>query len=166
MTWSTLSTLPGYTWSNKVVDVFEERLTPSWWLIVALFLAVPTSVLIFFPLSIAVGLIVGLGIWLAAVAALWVGSPRLRLDRAGFSAGRARVELQHISAIDQVPSEQARDAKGPSLDARAYLVIRPWITPAVRVHIDDPRDPTPYWLVSTRKPQLIVEAWQRMRPKA
>jgi len=144
-----------------VVDVLEERLTPSWWLIVALFLAVPTSVLIFFPLSVPVGFVVGLGIWLAAVVALWTGSPRLRLDNTAFSAGRARVELEHISLIEPVSREQARDAKGPSLDARAYLVIRPWITPAVRVHIDDPRDPTPYWLVSSRQPERIAQAWQQ-----
>jgi hypothetical protein len=42
---------------------------------------------------------------------------------------------------------------GRDADARAYLLLRPYLKRAVRVEITDPADPTPYWLVSTRHPK-------------
>ena len=43
-------------------------------------------------------------------------------------------------------------------DARAYLLLRPYLSRAVMVPVDDPADPTPYWLVSTRRPDELVAA--------
>jgi hypothetical protein len=35
-------------------------------------------------------------------------------------------------------------------------VIRGWVDPVVRVTLEDPDDPTPYWLISTRRPEELV----------
>ena len=43
-------------------------------------------------------------------------------------------------------------------DARAYLLLRPYLKRAVRVEIADPADPTPYWLVATRHPETLAAA--------
>ena len=53
--------------------------------------------------------------------------------------------------------------RGVRLDARAYLLIRGWIPGLVRVELDDPDDPTPYWLVSTRHPVRLAAALSRGR---
>jgi hypothetical protein len=37
-------------------------------------------------------------------------------------------------------------------------VQRPWIGGAVQVVIDDPADPTPYWVVSSRDPVRLAAA--------
>jgi hypothetical protein len=49
------------------------------------------------------------------------------------------------------------------LDARAWLLIRGWITPVVKVDLTDPTDPTPYWIVSTRRPAEVVAAIAKAR---
>jgi hypothetical protein len=36
----------------------------------------------------------------------------------------------------------------------------------VRVNLDDPNDPTPYWLVSTRQPNRLAEALRATAEKA
>jgi hypothetical protein len=138
------------------VYLFEERLSPAWWLVLALFISVPTSVLIFLPLNLALGVAVGVAIWLGLVGLLWWGSPTVRVDEESFSAGRAHIARRYITKIEPIDDDGARAAKGVDLDARAFLVMRPWITPVVRVHLDDPRDPTPYWLVSTRHPETLA----------
>jgi len=56
--------------------------------------------------------------------------------------------------------DAAREQRGVSLDARAWLVIRGWIDPVVKIELGDPDDPVPYWLVSSRKPQELVAALQ------
>ncbi|PRY18401.1 Protein of unknown function (DUF3093) [Kineococcus rhizosphaerae] len=81
-----------------------------------------------------------------------------------FRVGRARLPLDVVSGVDVIAGPERRAALGPGLDARAHLAIRSWIRPAVRIHLDDPADPTPYWLVSTRRPQrLAAEIRRRSR---
>ena len=52
---------------------------------------------------------------------------------------------------------------GRDADARAYLLLRPYLKRAVRVEINDPADPTPYWLVGTRRPEDLAEALEALR---
>ncbi|MCB1279909.1 MAG: DUF3093 domain-containing protein, partial [Salinibacterium sp.] len=51
--------------------------------------------------------------------------------------------------------------RGRNLDARAWLLIRGWVGPVVKVENTDPDDPTPYWLVSSRKPEELASALSR-----
>ena len=154
--------LPGYTWCNSCVPEYSERLSPAWWLILAVFLVVPTSVLIFLPLSLWVGTLTGVVLWLGMVGLLWWQSPTVSLSAKGFRAGRAQVEWEHVEQLIEVDADSARSEKGVNLDARAWLVLRPWVGPAVKVVLRDPQDPTPYWLVSTRKPADVVSAWKKL----
>jgi hypothetical protein len=55
-------------------------------------------------------------------------------------------------------AESMRAARGRSLDARAYLCIRGWLPQGVKVTLRDPADPTPYWLISSRRPDDFVSA--------
>ncbi|MGW9267500.1 DUF3093 family protein, partial [Gordonia terrae] len=38
------------------------------------------------------------------------------------------------------------------------LVHRSWVKTMVLIVLDDPDDPTPYWLVSTRRPAELLAA--------
>ena len=42
----------------------------------------------------------------------------------------------------------------------AFLMLRAWVGPVVRVEITDPDDPTPYWVFSVRNPEALVTALQ------
>ena len=58
------------------------------------------------------------------------------------------------------PAGLGDDAIGsrPALDPAAYVLHRNWVGPMVLVVLDDPDDPTPYWLVSTRHPDKVLSA--------
>jgi hypothetical protein len=45
-------------------------------------------------------------------------------------------------------------------------VQRPWVKGAVQVHLDDPADPTPYWVVSSRNPTALASALLAERAEA
>ena len=72
--------------------------------------------------------------------------------------GRARIEAHHLGRAHALDADQARRAAGVEADARAYLVLRPYLSRAVKVEITDPADPAPYWLVSTRHPEQLAGA--------
>ncbi len=93
------------------------------------------------------------------VFALWAyGSPQLVVSDGTFRAGRAHIDAQFLGAAAALDAEQTRRAAGVDADARAYLVLRPYLKRAVKVEITDPADPAPYWLVGTRHPEDLARA--------
>ncbi|RJK96509.1 DUF3093 domain-containing protein [Vallicoccus soli] len=81
-------------------------------------------------------------------------------------AGRARLPLSVAGAVVPLDAERAAHARGPGIDARAYHLLRGWVPTAVLVEVRDPRDPTPYWYVSTRRPERLARALEEARPGA
>jgi hypothetical protein len=75
-----------------------------------------------------------------------------------FVAGRAKVPVSLVSGIEELDPGQMRQARGVRLDARAYLCIRGWLPVGVKVFLADPEDPTPYWLISSRRPEALASA--------
>jgi hypothetical protein len=143
------------------VDSYSERLLPSWWLTLVLGLFLPAGFIIFLPLDPLVGLTAGAVMWAGAWGVLAIFSPTVSATPDGFRAGVARIEWKNVSHVEVVTAEESRRATGVELDARAWLVIRPWIKPAVRIHVTDDDDPTPYWLVSSTKPDVLAEVCRR-----
>ena len=78
--------------------------------------------------------------------------------RRGAPGGAAHIAVGHLGTASTLDPEAARRLAGPDADARAYLLLRPYLKRAVRVEILDPADPTPYWLVATRRPETLVSA--------
>ncbi|CAM5779785.1 DUF3093 domain-containing protein [Cellulomonas persica] len=99
----------------------------------------------------------------AVVAVLLVvrWTPRVRVRGGELVAGRAHIPLDLLRAPRALAGAELREALGPGLDARAYVCLRGWVHSAVRVDVDDPQDPTPYWIVSTRRPDELVAALTR-----
>ena len=54
-------------------------------------------------------------------------------------AGRAHIAVEHLGAVTALDAEETRRTAGREADARAYLLLRPYLKRAVRVQIDDPR---------------------------
>lgn len=102
----------------------------------------------------------GSGVMLAAVYGLfaWVGTSRIEVRDESLYVGPAHIPLTLIGAVEALDKEGTRRIHGPEADARAFLHTRPYLSRAVKIVIDDPADPTPYWLVSTRHPRKLAAA--------
>jgi hypothetical protein len=137
---------------------FHERLWPAPWLFLATALVIPASLLVFFPINPTFGVVVATVLYAGCVGALLLGSPVIEVTGSTLVAGKARLPLDVVAGAVASRGAQARAERGTGLDARAFLVIRGWIDPVVRVTLNDPQDPTPYWLVSTRRPEDLVAA--------
>jgi hypothetical protein len=106
----------------------------------------------------------------AAVALLWLGRVELRVvetaDGAELEIGDAHLPATVISRSAQVPKSAKSAALGRQLDPAAFVVHRAWIGPLVLLVLDDPDDPTPYWLVSARHPDRVLAALSEGRASA
>jgi Protein of unknown function (DUF3093) len=109
----------------------------------------------------------------AAVVLLWFGKTEVRVVDAqvgstdGGSAretelwvGAAHLPVSVIARSAEVPKTAKSAALGRQLDPAAYVVHRAWVGPMVLLILDDPDDPTPYWLVSSRHPDRVLAALQ------
>lgn len=138
--------------------VYRERLWPAWWVFLATGLVIPASLLVFLPINPFAGVVVAVVLYAAIVALLLITTPTIQVDAAWLRVGRARIERRFLGAATPATGAEAFAERGTKLDARAYLVLRGWIDGVVRIPLDDPDDPTPYWLVSTRKPEELARA--------
>ena len=68
-------------------------------------------------------------------------------------ADKARLPREVIARGATVAATAKSAALGRQLDPAAYLMHRAWVKTMVLLVLDDPDDPTPYWLVSTRHPR-------------
>ncbi len=142
---------------------YDERLHVPlrWWALLTMFLA---SVLLAFLVAtpgwvaFAVTGVVGLVLVVVLVS---YGAARVSVADGTFRAGRAQVPLTLLGAPVALDATDSRRLAGMDADARAYLLLRPYLRRAVQVPIQDPSDPTPYWLVSTRRPERLVAALSR-----
>lgn len=145
---------------------YRERLWPSPWLFVSTALVIPASILVFAPIDLTVGILVALVLYAGCVVSLLTLSPTIEVADGELRAGRAHIPLELVGEPRAFAGDQAFAERGTRLDARAFLVIRGWVRDVVRVPIEDPQDPTPYWLLSSRRPNDIVAAIRGSRRRS
>jgi hypothetical protein len=73
----------------------------------------------------------------------------------------AHLPLEFVSGVVALDAATVRRVVGREGDPAAFVAIRPWIGPGVQLWLDDPDDPAPYWLVSTRRPDEVVDVVRR-----
>ena len=137
---------------------YRERLWPAPWVFIATALVIPASLLVFLPISLEAGVAVAIGLYAAIVILLIATTATIEVTPTTFRAGRARIERRYIGSARAFEGAEATAERGVRLDARAWLLVRGWIPGLVRVDLTDPADPTPYWLVATRRPEALAKA--------
>jgi len=142
---------------------YDERLRVPlrWWVQATMLLAcLWLAFVVAMPFWAALTL-TGVLVLLVLGLLLWAGSVRVRVSDGVLHAGRAHIDVGLLGAPEQLDAVGTRRALGVDADARAYLVTRPYLKRSVLLPVEDPRDPTPYWLVSTRHPDRLAAALRR-----
>ncbi len=140
------------------MKIFRERLWASAWLYLATALVIPASLLVFWPINLGVGVVVALVLYAGCVAFLLLSSPAITVSDHELTAGGAKIPRAMIGSVSSYREPESTLERGQRLDARAWLLIRGWIGPVVKIENLDPQDPTPYWLVSSRHPEQLEAA--------
>ena len=143
--------------------LFRERLWPSAWVFIAAALVIPASLLVFLPISVLACVLTAIVFYGAIVVALILTTATIEVDDALLRAGNAAIGRDLVSTAHAHRDADAVAERGQRLDARAWLLLRGWISPVVRIELNDPNDPTPYWLVSSRRPEELAAALTRSR---
>lgn len=145
------------------MDAYRERLTAplSWWVAALLFGGICGWIMVV-AANPTWGAITAVAAAAAAGALVWTyGGLVIRVGDDGLHVGDAHLPTDAVGIVAALDRVEFRTNLGPEADARAWLRTRPYIDGGVRVMVDDPGDPTPYWLVSSRRPEDVVAALGR-----
>ncbi|MGI5153236.1 DUF3093 domain-containing protein [Plantactinospora sp. CA-294935] len=139
---------------------YAERLTLPWWLWLAGIAAAgllatelwlgSTGVRAWLPFVVLLPL--------AAVGLGWLGRIRIAVRDGELLVDDARLPVRFVADAIPLDAEGRREVLGVGADPLAFVVQRPWVPGAVQVVLDDPADPTPYWVISSRHPVRLAEA--------
>ncbi|HEV7565716.1 MAG TPA: DUF3093 domain-containing protein [Microbacteriaceae bacterium] len=140
------------------MDLYRERLWAAPWLFISTALVIPASLIVFAPINWVAGVITAIVLYAGCVGMLIASSPTIRVTESTLLAGRAQIPLTLVGEPTGYEADDAILQRGQRLDARAWLLIRGWVKPVVKVPVLDADDPTPYWLLSTRSPDRLVRA--------
>lgn len=108
------------------------------------------------PLAYVILAIVAVGVllWLSRIEVQVISTgPEVELW-----AGQAHLPVSVVTRSAPVPLSAKSAALGRQLDPAAFVLHRNWVKPMVLVVLEDPDDPTPYWLVSSRHPERVLSA--------
>jgi hypothetical protein len=89
---------------------------------------------------------------------LWIGRIRVAVKAGEFRVDDARLPVAVIADVIALDAAGKREVLGVGAHPLAFVVQRPWIGGAVQVLLNDPGDPTPFWVVSTRHPVELATA--------
>jgi hypothetical protein len=138
---------------------FREVIAPPVWLLAFLY---------FLFSSISISLWAALGntpaLWSQIISTLLLIYIAIRsrmiieVDENELRINKAHIELKYLGAATTLDIDQMRNARGRDADPLAFLAIRFWSPRGVLVKVKDSRDSTPYWLISSKRPDELVQA--------
>lgn len=95
---------------------------------------------------------------IAAVIVWSLGRSRVEVGGGELRVRDAHIPLTDVSGAVALDRATLRRVVGREGDPAAFVAVRPWVGTAVQLWLDDPDDPTPYWVISTRRPSQLLTA--------
>ncbi|TLM72571.1 DUF3093 domain-containing protein [Pseudarthrobacter sp. NamB4] len=138
--------------------VYREKLWPNVWIWIISAGVAGAGILVFAPISATAGYTAAVVLFAIIAILLILSTPSIVVTESTLTVGRATIERRFVGAAQSFRGEEATAERGVRLNGLAYLCIRGWIDPVVKIDITDPSDPTPYWLASSRRPNELAAA--------
>lgn len=137
-------------------DLYKERVLPTVYFYIAS-ITLPLSLfLVALPFSEVVSISLALASIPLVLVLSWLGSPLIALNQQTLSIGQASIETKYLGIAEVVSPQEAFLERGVKLDSRAFTKFQIGVKQLVKIEIRDKQDPTPYWLIATRNPEVLA----------
>jgi hypothetical protein len=131
---------------------------PLWLLAVVYFFMLSLVISIWSALGdnaalIALVLVSGALVWIYSATALTI-----EVNEKELRVGKAHISLDFVGDCINLDNEAIKRVRTRDADPRAFLAIRFWVPKGIQIAINDTRDSTPYWLVSSNAGAELIKA--------
>ena len=101
---------------------------------------------------------------LSTIAVLWIAhamKSEITFDGHILRIDQANIEVQYLTNVRVLDKSEMRLLRTRDADPAAYLAIKFWEPQGVRIDLNDPRDKTPYWLITSKRGEEIAALLNR-----
>lgn len=138
---------------------FREVLRPPFWLMAFIyFLALSLGIAIWAAMNTIAAVIVMTPLTLATVAIYFIASLVIEIDENELRVGKAHIDKKFCGEVRVLTPAQMSLQRTREADPAAYLAIRFWTAHGVKIEINDDRDQTPYWLITSKRGEKLAKA--------
>jgi hypothetical protein len=134
------------------VATFREVIRPPLWLIAFLYFMLFSLVLaIWAAFDNRTALVAALIALVIGAIVIFLIKGEINCDGKELRVGRAHISYEYCGEVTVLSRTEFLRARTREVDPAAHLALFFWVSEGVKIEIDDPRDPTPYWLISTKR---------------
>ena len=137
--------------------IFKEVLRPPIWVLAFIYFLLLSLVIAIWA---AFDTTATIGAFTAATIAIIYLSLAMRstisFDGKELRIDRAHIDIKYLGDAKILDSSAMRLLRTRDADPAAYLAIKFWAPVGVKITVVDPRDPTPYWLITSKRGEEIA----------
>jgi len=138
--------------------IFQEKLSWSWWLwCFAIFMAASLSLAVWAAIGNQAALTISVIQIALLILAARQSSLTITVTKGWLLVGPAAIERAFIHNFKALEFKEYKRIRGVDADPASYLQIRFWVNSAIKIDLRDPKDKTPYWLISTNRANELAK---------
>ena len=142
---------------------FREVLRPPFWLMAFIyFLSLSLGIAIWAAMTTTIAAIVMALLTAGTVLIYFTSSLVIEVDEKELRVGKAHIEKRFCGEATVLTPAQMSLQRTREADPAAYLAIRFWTAHGVKIHVNDDRDQTPYWLVTSKRGDALTQALRKI----
>lgn len=81
---------------------------------------------------------------------------RIGVDQNELRIDKAHIELKYLGKVTVLDSDAMRLLRTRDADPAAFLAIKFWSSKGIKIEVTDPRDATPYWLITSKRGEKLA----------
>ena len=142
--------------------IFREVLRPPIWVLAFIYFLFLSIVLSVWAALDTRATLVTLA--LSTIALIWISismTSEISFDGEVLKIDKANIEVKYLGKVTVLDKTAMRLLRTRDADPAAYLAIKFWEPRGLRIELNDARDKTPYWLVTSKRGEEIAALLNR-----
>jgi hypothetical protein len=139
--------------------LYREVMRPPLWLMLFLAFMLSSFVLaIWAALDIKATIVTAIVSTVIIIMVPILGAEKIVLTTQELRVGRAHIERKYLGRVEEIATSDFVLLRTRGADPAAYHALVFWVSRGVKVTIEDQRDATPYWLISSKRGAALKRA--------
>ena len=137
--------------------IFREVLRPPIWVLAFIyFLLLSLVIALWAAFDNTVAFTSFLAATIAIIYLAYAMRSTITFDGEELRIDRAHIESKYLGKVTILDSDAMRLLRTRDADPASYLAIKFWTPTGIKIEVIDPRDPTPYWLITSKRGEEIA----------
>ena len=138
---------------------FREVIRPPFWLMAFIyFLAFSLGIAIWAAMTTTIAAVVMVLLTAGTILIYFTSSLVIEIDENELRVGKAHIDKKFCGEVTVLTPAKMTLQRTREANPAAYLAIRFWTAHGVKIEINDDRDQTPYWLITSKRGEKLAQA--------